>query len=61
MVCNAPAFKDVADSLINFLGKDILVGHNINFDVNFIYDNMVRNSFPEFKNNFVDTMRLYAY
>lgn len=58
MVCNAPAFKDVADSLINFLGKDILVGHNINFDVNFIYDNMVRNSFPEFKNNFVDTMRI---
>ena len=58
MVKDAPAFKDVAPKLIEFLGDDILVGHNINFDINFIYDNMVKNDFPPFKNDFVDTMRI---
>lgn len=58
MVRNAPVFKDIADALIEFLGKDVLVGHNVNFDVNFIYDNMIKNKYPEFTNDFVDTMRL---
>ena len=26
-----------------FLDKDIIVGHNVNFDINFIYDNMEEN------------------
>ena len=26
-----------------FLGNDIIIGHNVNFDIDFIYDSMVDN------------------
>lgn len=46
-----PDFKD-------FIGADILVGHNINFDVNFLYDAFCRCSGYIMQNDFVDTMRI---
>src|SRR4030042_2815904 len=35
-VANAPTFSDIADSLVSFLGTDILIGHNIAFDPGFL-------------------------
>ncbi|MBM3157302.1 MAG: hypothetical protein FJ004_08480, partial [Chloroflexi bacterium] len=35
-VTNAPPFSDIADSLIAFLGTDILIGHNVAFDTGFL-------------------------
>ena len=43
---------------ISFIGSFVLVGHNVNFDINFIYDNLLKLNGMQFKNNFVDTMRL---
>ncbi len=38
MLQNAPLINDTLDSFIDFLGDDVVVGHNVNFDINFIYD-----------------------
>lgn len=58
MLKNAPELDSVIDKFIDFIGTDIIVGHNVNFDINFLYDNikMLRNK--KFFNDFVDTLRL---
>jgi DNA polymerase-3 subunit epsilon len=58
MVKDAPKIKDIIEDYIAFIGDSVLVGHNINFDINFIYDNYGRLFVKRFTNNFVDTMRL---
>ncbi len=58
MVADAPYIKDVLPSFIEFIGKDILIGHNVNFDINFIYDNLLCHKFSQLINNYVDTLRL---
>ncbi len=55
----APFFEEKVDEIINFIGDDLIVGHNVSFDVNFLYDeilNYKENHFLE--NDFIDTLRL---
>jgi predicted DnaQ family exonuclease/DinG family helicase len=33
---NAPTFDRIANDLVNFIGKDPVVGHNISFDISFL-------------------------
>ena len=40
MVENAPNINEVMQKFYDFIGKDILIGHNVHFDVNFLYDNL---------------------
>ena len=42
----------------DFLARDIIVGHNVNFDINFIYDSMYKNMNQYLTNDFVDTLRI---
>lgn len=58
MLASAPPLEEVLPKYIDFLGDDILVGHNIHFDVNFIYDACENLNLPPFDNDFIDTMRL---
>ena len=58
MVCNAPELEEVLKDFKNFLNKDIIVGHNVNFDVNFLYDNFLNVLYEPLSNNFVDTLRI---
>lgn len=46
-----PVFRD-------FLATDIIVGHNVSFDINFLYDNSIGCGLHPVSNDFVDTMRL---
>lgn len=55
---NAPLAGDVLNELSAFIGYDVLVGHNVNFDINFLYDNFMRYLNKPLSNNFVDTLRL---
>lgn len=55
---NAPEPQDALQQFIDFLKDDIIVAHNANFDVNFLYDSMQRCGMNPLENNFVDTMRL---
>ena len=39
MVSTAPNIENVLSDLDSFIGNSILIGHNVNFDINFLYDN----------------------
>lgn len=53
----APDFRSISESFYGFLGDDLLVGHNIPFDINFLYDNFLNSGLPEFSNDFINTLR----
>lgn len=56
MLKHAKTIFSVMPEFLSFIGNDIVVGHNVNFDINFIYDKS--SYFRDFSNDFVDTMRL---
>lgn len=58
MLIDAPLIEDVLPQFIEFVGNEILIGHNVNFDINFVYDNLYRNNYKVLTNDFIDTMRL---
>lgn len=58
MLDDAPEVAEVLPEFAKFIGDDILIGHNVNFDINFLYEAMGRVIGQPLKNNFIDTMRL---
>ena len=58
MLDSAPEPKDVLKKFLSYIGDDILVGHNVNFDINFLFDNIKDMFGQEFSNDYVDTLRL---
>lgn len=58
MLKSAPTITEVLKKFSTFVGSDIVVAHNANYDVNFIYDNMSKSLNSIFSNDFIDTMRL---
>lgn len=58
MVKDAPKIEKVLPDLMNFLGDSVIIGHNANFDINFLYDNNMLCLNEPFTNDFIDTMRI---
>lgn len=58
MLSDAPPPKKILPTIREFIGDDIVVGHNVNFDINFLYDGFENIFGKPFTNDFVDTMRL---
>lgn len=59
MLESAPQFDYVAKPIWQFLKGELIVGHNVNFDVNFLYDVFADfNSKWILGNDFVDTLRI---
>ena len=58
MINTAPDIKDVLPQFLSFIGSDIVIGHNVNFDINFLYDASMHITSRPFTNSFVDTMRI---
>ena len=58
MVKNSPKIEKVLPDLMNFLGDSVIVAHNANFDINFLYDNCMCCLNEPFINDFIDTMRI---
>lgn len=58
MLFDAPTIYDILPKYIDFIGDDIIVGHNVNFDINFIYDASIKNLSRPFPNDFLDTLRI---
>ena len=53
--------KDLTCALLDFkefLGDDIIVGHNVNFDINFLYDSMREQLGDYLANDYIDTLRI---
>lgn len=61
MLENAPTIEDLIDDFYSFVGHNIILGHNVNFDINFLYDELMRVNNIELNNDFVDTMRIGRY
>lgn len=56
-IANGKPRRSVLNRFYQFVGDDILIGHNVNFDINFLYDNLLEYGII-LTNNFVDTMRI---
>ena len=54
----ASKIDKVLPKFMKFVGDSVIVGHNVNFDINFLYDNIYKYFNKEFQNDFIDTMRL---
>lgn len=58
MVANENSIDMVLNDFLDFWDGYTLVGHNVNFDINFLYDNCVQYSKKPLSNDFIDTLRL---
>ena len=58
MVENAPKIENVIDNIISFIADKTIVGHNVSFDINFLYDNIYELSAKKLTNNYMDTLYL---
>lgn len=55
---DAPPIEEAIQEVLEFIGNDTVVAHNANFDINFLYDNVLQVTGNEFQNDFVDTLRI---
>ena len=58
MLEDAPKIEEVIENAINFISDDIIVGHNVNFDINFLYDVIKRYNDTDLSNDFLDLMKM---
>lgn len=58
MVMDAPKINEVLPKFMDFIKDSVILGHNVNFDINFIYDNLINEDMHPITNDFVDTLRL---
>lgn len=58
MLSAAPDTIPTFEEYLHFLGNDILIGHNVNFDINFLYDYSEKLFSKPLSNDFVDTLRI---
>ena len=56
MVSKADKIDSVILEFKEFVGDSVIVGHNVNFDINFLYDNLYNVSGGYLMNDFIDTM-----
>lgn len=58
MVESAPQDDEILPGFYDFIGDDFVVGHNVSFDVNFLYDCAYGRKEAPFSNDYVDTIQL---
>lgn len=49
--------EEVLEELIEFIGDSIIVGYNINFDLQFLNHNLKKHQLPEIHNSSIDVMK----
>lgn len=58
MLVGAPSPAEAIKNFREFLGNSIIVGYNVNFDVNFLYDYSERYLGTKLTNDYIDCMRI---
>jgi DNA polymerase III subunit epsilon len=58
MVGPAPTIDSILPALIEFVGTDVIVGHNVRFDLGFLNAALTSRAYAPFANKVVDTLRL---
>jgi len=57
-VYNAPFFEDIAEEVIEFIGSDVVAGHNLSFDNSFLRRELKYSGREELKNPNLCTLRI---
>ncbi|MDD5456614.1 MAG: helicase C-terminal domain-containing protein [Candidatus Margulisbacteria bacterium] len=60
MVAKSPLFSEVAADVLEFIGDDYVVGHNISFDLGMLNNALAKCDLPEISNPNMDTLDLAA-
>lgn len=58
MLENAPKLENIMNNIISFITDSTIIGHNVSFDINFLYDNLFELSAKKLTNNYMDTLYL---
>ena len=58
MLLEAPATPEVLKAFDAYLGNDIILGYNVGFDVNFLYDKFLFYLGKPLRNDFIDICRI---
>lgn len=58
MLETAPSGDAVFPEFLAFIGSSVLIGHNANFDINFLYDATEKYCGTYLYNDFIDTLRI---
>ncbi|WP_290776305.1 3'-5' exonuclease [Anaerofustis sp.] len=58
MIKDKRTIKEVVPEFDDFIKGEILLGHNVNFDINFLYDNYERKSNLHISNDYVDLLKI---
>lgn len=56
MVAKAPRIGSILPLFIDFIGRDIILGHNVKFDINFLNYAMEAHGYDSFITRYIDTM-----
>ena len=58
MLAEAPATAEVLRKFDAFLGNDVILGYNVGFDINFLYDGFMEHLGKPLTNDFIDALRM---
>lgn len=58
-VKDAPKIGEIIESIVDFIGYGILVGHHVNFDIRFLNKSVQKHLLCPLKHPWLDTMLLY--
>ena len=58
MIARGGEADDVLARFLDFTGDSVIMGHNVNFDINFLYDNCLARLGAVFGNPYVDTLKI---
>ena len=58
MLAAAPDISKVIPEYLRFIGDDVVVGHNVGFDVNFLYEAARSYTGKIFSNDYINTLRM---
>lgn len=58
MLYDAPKTHSAVKDFAEFLGDSVIVGYNVSFDVNFLYDSFMKHLNRPLSNNFIDVLRI---
>ncbi len=61
MLSSADPVEKVLPQYLAFIGSDVVLAHNANFDINFIYDTCAAMGLSPFENDYIDTLRISRY
>lgn len=58
MISEAPKINDVIESFVEFIGSDVILGHNVEFDYGLVFDAYHAKTGKIMFNNYIDTLRI---